>query len=50
MHNFGVTPEKMQELAARMARNSIREEDLQETFVRSGGPPPLPAPYRASRT
>jgi len=36
--NFGVTPEKMQALQERMARCGVREEDLEEHFVRSGGP------------
>ena len=38
MQNFGVTPEKTKALEDRMARIGIREEDLEEHFVRSGGP------------
>jgi protein subunit release factor B len=34
---FPVTPEKQDALAARMASLGIRVEDLEETFVRSGG-------------
>ena len=34
---FPVTPEKTQALAARMAALGIREDDLDEQFVRSGG-------------
>ncbi len=34
---FGVSPEKEQALAERMARLGIREEDLVEKFIRSGG-------------
>ena len=37
MSTFPVSPEKAQALAARMLRVGIREEDLEETFVRSGG-------------
>lgn len=33
-----VSPEKAQALEARMLRLGIREEDLEEQFVRSGGP------------
>ena len=35
---FSVSPLKEDELLARMARLGIREEDLEETFVRSSGP------------
>ena len=35
---FGVSQEKEAELAARMARCGMRESDLRESFVRSGGP------------
>lgn len=38
MPNFGVTPEKAQALADRMAACGISEADLKESFVRSGGP------------
>ncbi|OQB35995.1 MAG: Peptide chain release factor 1 [Candidatus Hydrogenedentes bacterium ADurb.Bin179] len=38
MQNFGVTPEKMQALEERMAQCGIRDEDLKESFIRSGGP------------
>jgi len=38
MPDFGVTPEKARVLAERMAASGIREEDLSENFVRSGGP------------
>jgi protein subunit release factor B len=34
---FGVSPEKEQALAERMERLGIREEDLVEKFIRSGG-------------
>jgi protein subunit release factor B len=34
---FPVSPEKAQSLAARMAALGLREEDLDEQFVRSGG-------------
>jgi protein subunit release factor B len=34
---FPVTSEKAQALVARMARLGVREEDLEEHFVRSGG-------------
>ena len=36
--NFGVTPKKQQELEGRMARLDLREEDLDERYVRSSGP------------
>ena len=35
---FSVSPEKQRELSERMARLGIRDEDLEETFVRSSGP------------
>ena len=38
MPDFGVTPEKAKVLAERMDASGIREEDLRESFVRSGGP------------
>jgi len=38
MNPFGVSEVKCQALLARMARLGIREEDLEERFVRSGGP------------
>ena len=34
---FGVSPEKEQALADRMERLGIREEDIVEKFIRSGG-------------
>lgn len=34
---FPVSPEKAQALAARMAALGVREEDVEEQFVRSGG-------------
>ncbi len=37
MPTFGVSPEKEQALAERMERLGIREEDLIEKFIRSGG-------------
>ena len=37
MATFGVSPEKEQALAARLAELGIREEDLVEKFIRSGG-------------
>ena len=36
--DFGVTPKKQAELEARMAALGLREEDLQEKYVRSSGP------------
>jgi protein subunit release factor B len=36
--NFGVTQKKQQELKARMARLGLREQDMQERYVRSSGP------------
>ena len=38
MIRFGVTPQKEAELQARMEACGLREEDLEEGFVRSGGP------------
>jgi protein subunit release factor B len=38
MPKFGVTPKKETELLNRMARNAIIESDLEEKFIRSGGP------------
>lgn len=38
MPNFGVTPKKHAELAARMAACGLLEKDLAEKFIRSGGP------------
>ena len=35
---FGVTPQKERELRERMAACALREEDLEEKFIRSGGP------------
>jgi protein subunit release factor B len=37
MLNFGVTPQKHAELSARMAAVGLRESDLEEKFIRSGG-------------
>jgi protein subunit release factor B len=37
MATFGVSPDKEQALADRMARLGIREGDLVEKFIRSGG-------------
>ncbi len=37
MSNFKISTEKMTELKAKMEELGIREEDLQEQFVRSGG-------------
>ena len=37
MGSLVVNPETEQRLALRMAAQGVREEDLQETFVRSGG-------------
>jgi len=34
---FPVNPEKTQQLAQRMAALGVRESDIEETFVRSGG-------------
>jgi protein subunit release factor B len=36
--NFGVTDKKQAELEARMAASGLREQDLQERYVRSSGP------------
>ena len=38
MTDFGVTEQKAVELQRRMEACGLREQDLQETFVRSGGP------------
>ena len=38
MPRYGVTAKKEMELIARMAAVALREEDLEESFVRSGGP------------
>lgn len=38
MPRFGVTPEKEAELARRMEACGLRESDLEESFIRSGGP------------
>lgn len=38
MSRFGVTPAKEAELLERMAACGLREADLDERFVRSGGP------------
>ena len=38
MPDFGVTPRKQAELDARMAACGLREDDLDERFVRSRGP------------
>jgi protein subunit release factor B len=35
---FGVTSRKQEELEARMAALGVREQDLEEKFVRSSGP------------
>ena len=37
MSSFPVSPEKETQLAQRMAALGVRETDLEETFVRSGG-------------
>jgi protein subunit release factor B len=37
MTAFPVQPEKQQQLALRMAALGVRESDIEETFVRSGG-------------
>jgi protein subunit release factor B len=37
MSQFPVSPAKESELLSRMVRWGIREEDIEETFVRSGG-------------
>ena len=38
MNRYGVTPGKEAELLERMAACDLREEDLDESFVRGGGP------------
>ncbi|MGA2090404.1 MAG: peptide chain release factor-like protein [Endomicrobiales bacterium] len=37
MNNFGVSPQKQKDLEDRMLKYGIREEDLIEKFIRSGG-------------
>jgi protein subunit release factor B len=37
MTAFPANPEKSQQLAQRMAALGVRESDIEETFVRSGG-------------
>ena len=37
MNSFAVSPEKEDRLARRLAAVGVREADLEETFVRSGG-------------
>ena len=37
MSSFPVNPEKTQQLALRMAALGVRESDIEESFVRSGG-------------
>jgi protein subunit release factor B len=37
MNAFPLNPDKQQQLALRMAALGVRESDLEETFVRSGG-------------
>jgi protein subunit release factor B len=37
MSSFPVRPEKEDQLAARMAELGVRESDIEESFVRSGG-------------
>src|SRR5256714_11442225 len=37
MSSFPVSPEKEDQLAQRMAALGVREADIEETFVRSGG-------------
>lgn len=38
MIDFGVTEQKVRALSERMTACGLREEDLEEKFVRSGGP------------
>lgn len=38
MNPFGVSEQKLAELRRRMEQVGLREEDLEERFVRSGGP------------
>lgn len=38
MPSFGVTPAKQAALTDRMLQNGVREQDLTERFVSSGGP------------
>jgi len=38
MSKYGVTPQKESELLARMALCDLRESDLDERYVRAGGP------------
>jgi protein subunit release factor B len=37
MSSFSVSPEKQAQLAARMAALGVREEEIEESFTRSGG-------------
>ena len=37
MSTFPVNPEKEEQLAQRMATLGVREADIEESFVRSGG-------------
>ncbi len=36
--DFPVSPERQRALAEKMKRLGVREEDIEETFIRSGGP------------
>ena len=38
MSRFGVSPEKESALLKKMSELGLREEDIKETFTRSGGP------------
>jgi protein subunit release factor B len=38
MPDFGVSPDKQKQLHEKMQRFNIREEDIIENFIRSGGP------------
>ncbi|MDP7640097.1 MAG: peptide chain release factor-like protein [Candidatus Hydrogenedentes bacterium] len=38
MPRFGVTPQKEKALAERMGSCGLREKDIEERFIRSGGP------------
>jgi protein subunit release factor B len=37
MPKYGVTPQKEEELLARMTACNLREQDIEESFIRSGG-------------
>lgn len=38
MSNFGVSPKKEKDLLIKMSKFNIKESDIEEKFIRSGGP------------